>query len=150
MVKKVEHHTLSDCPIACGLDIIGDHWTLLIIRAMMFFGMHEYKDFLTMPENIASNILSDRLKKLEENAIIASIEHPDSKRRKLYYLTDRGKDMFDILIEIGRWSNKHLGDVVSIPQGFKNMSAKKQALIKEETLQNLNKWEKMHLGKTGT
>lgn len=91
MVKRNKHADLSQCPLACALDIIGDHWTLLIIRNLMLFGCHEYKDMLAMPEAISANILSNRLKKLAEAGIIADAPHPDSKRRKLYYLTGKEK-----------------------------------------------------------
>lgn len=65
-----EHAARSGCPIACTLDIVGDHWTLLIIRDLMFLGLHEYKDMLMKEEGISSNILTDRLKKLERKDLI--------------------------------------------------------------------------------
>ncbi len=116
MVSKTEHHLNTGCPIACALDLIGDHWTLLVIRDLMFVGKHEYKEFLASEEGISSNILSDRLKKLEEAEIIASTAHPGSKRRKLYYLTDRGKDLIYILLDISKWSDRHLEARVFIPE----------------------------------
>jgi DNA-binding HxlR family transcriptional regulator len=63
MVAKIEHKQRSGCPIACALDLIGDHWTLLVIRNLMFLGIHEYKDMLKTEEQISSSILTDRLKK---------------------------------------------------------------------------------------
>lgn len=115
MAARTEHHLKSRCPIARALDVIGDHWTLLIIRDLMFGGKHEYKEMLASEEGIASNILSDRLKKLEDMQIIASAAHPQSKRRKLYYLTERGKGLIFVMLDIIRWSAVSLDDRVDIP-----------------------------------
>jgi len=67
MVAKTEHKSRSGCPIACSLDVLGDHWTLIIVRNLMFHGRHEYKDMLQAEEQISTSILSDRLKKLEQS-----------------------------------------------------------------------------------
>ncbi len=98
----------SPCVFANVLDILGDRWTLLVIRDLLFFGKHEYKEFLSSPESIATNILSDRLKRLTAVGIIAEISHPTNKSRKLYYLTQKGKDLLPILGEIAMWGEKHL------------------------------------------
>ncbi len=66
---------------------------------------HQYKDMLTMPEGISSNILSDRLKKLEESGVIASAYKLDNKRDKLYYLTEKGKGLVYVMLEIVRWAD---------------------------------------------
>lgn len=142
MVKKMEHHLRTGCPIACALDVFGDHWTLLIIRDLMFAGRHEYKDMLASEEGISSNILSDRLKKLEENGVIRSSPHPKSARRKLYYLTGKGKDLVYPLIDIARWSEKHLDDVVNIPPDKKEVLVNNPDLMIYQTLEDLAAWER--------
>ncbi|MEW8458805.1 MAG: helix-turn-helix domain-containing protein, partial [Candidatus Thiodiazotropha endolucinida] len=108
MVAKIEHKLRSECPI----DVIGDHWSLLVIRNLMFLGIHEYKDMLKMEEQISSSILTNRLMRLQRDGLIASLPHPESRRRKLYYLTAKGIDLIYMMTELVVWSNKHMGDWV--------------------------------------
>ena len=97
----------SECPISCSLDIFGDKWSLLIIRDMMFFNKSTYGDFLKAEEKIATNILASRLQTLEENDVIEKLEHPDSKAKVLYRLTQKGIDLLPLMIEINIWANKY-------------------------------------------
>lgn len=145
MVKRNKHADLSQCPLACALDIIGDHWTLLIIRNLMLFGCHEYKDMLAMPEAISSNILSNRLKKLAKAGIIADAPHPDSKRRKLYYLTGKGKDLVHAILELARWANRHIGDRNCIPEAARPLFELPVDEAARIVLQNLAAWERQNL-----
>lgn len=141
MAKKEQHRDRSGCPLACALDIIGDRWTLLIIRDLMFLGRHEYKDMLMAEEGISSNILSDRLKKLFESGLVAEMAHPDSRRRKLYYLTTKGKGLIHVMIQIILWSDRSLGDIVKIPPEKKERLRTAPETIIEETLKALKTWE---------
>ncbi len=145
MVAKIEHKNRSGCPVACGLDIVGDHWTLLIIRDLMFKGIHEYKDLLASREQISSNILTIRLKKLEEEALISSVPHPESRRRKLYYLTPKGKDLIHVVVPLMRWSNTHLKDLLFIPEKKQKVLENEPDQFIKETLERLEAWEKEHL-----
>lgn len=147
MVAKTQHNARSGCPVACALDIIGDHWSLLIVHFMTFLNLHEYKEFMEMPEKISTNILSERLKKLEKNGIIASIDHPLSQRRKLYYLTKQGKDLIYILMPMMTWSNKYLSDVVDIPEDKRKLIAQNPEKMIETTLKKLQEWENEFLKK---
>lgn len=97
----------SDCPVSNSLDIWGDRWSLLIIRDLMFAKECTYGDFLKSAEGIATNILASRLQMLEENRIIEKLEHPDSKAKVLYKLTDKGVEMLPIIIEINLWAEKY-------------------------------------------
>lgn len=103
---KVEYR--CDCPITTGLDIIGDRWNLVIIKQMFFQKKKTFKEFLDSSENIASNILSTRLKFLLENEIITYKRLPEQKKIKIYSLTQKGLDLLPIIVEINIWSNKHL------------------------------------------
>lgn len=141
MVAKIEHKTRTGCPIACSLDIIGDHWTLLIIRNLMFLGLHEYKDMLKTEEKISSSILSDRLKKLEQDGIIASTSHPDSGRRKLYYLTDKGKGLIRVMLEMARWADQNLSEVVKIPDEKRIFIDTPVEQVNQIILEQLEQWE---------
>ena len=105
--KMKENKKRSECPISCSLDIWGDKWSLLIIRDLMFAQQCTYGDFLKSKEKIATNILAARLLTLEENAIIIKMDHPDSKAKVLYKLTQKGIDLFPVMVEIQLWADKH-------------------------------------------
>jgi DNA-binding HxlR family transcriptional regulator len=145
MVKKVEHCEKSGCPLACSLDIIGDHWSLLIVRELMIMGHHEYKEFMDMPEGISSNILSDRLKKLENNNLVASANHPNSKRRKLYYLTKSGKDLVYPMFEIAKWANRNIAGKLDIPDNRRPLLKMTPEEFAETVLKPLETWEKENI-----
>lgn len=93
----------SACPVANALDVVGDRWTLLVIRDLMLLNKHEYREFLESPEGIATNILSDRLKRLVRTGLIASLPHPAHKTKKIYYLTQKGKDLMPLMVEMTIW-----------------------------------------------
>ena len=79
----------SDCPLSCSLELIGDKWSLLIIRDMMFLGKSTYNEFLDSPEKISTNILNDRLIKLTE---VGLLTFSGTAKRKKYSLTKMGED----------------------------------------------------------
>ncbi|RLW71837.1 MAG: hypothetical protein B6D71_00065 [gamma proteobacterium symbiont of Stewartia floridana] len=145
MVAKVEHRNRTGCPVACALDIIGDHWTLLIIRNLMFLGLHEYKEMLETEEQISSNILTLRLKMLQEAGLIASASHPESKRRKLYYLTPTGKDLIHVLVPLVLWSRRNLRKHLRIPNDIDRLLETDPQAFLQETLQRLSDWERINL-----
>ena len=97
----------SDCPVSCSLDVWGDKWSLLIIRDLMFAKQSTYGDFLKSGEGIATNILAARLQVMEENKLIEKLNHPDSKAKVLYRLTQKGIDLFPVMVEIFLWADKH-------------------------------------------
>ena len=110
----------SDCPISCSLDVWGDKWSLLIIRDLMFKKECTYSDFLKSEEKIATNILASRLQTLEKKGVIKKLDHPDSKAKVLYKLTEKGIDLLPVMIEINLWANKHF----SLPE-------ERKAILKE-------------------
>jgi Predicted transcriptional regulators len=97
----------SDCPINYALEHLGDKWTLLVIRDLVFDKKQFYKEFLSSKEGIATNILSDRLKRLENLNIIESKVYEKQRTQKIYSLTKKGIDLTPILIELIYWSAKH-------------------------------------------
>lgn len=97
----------SDCPISSSLDVWGDKWSLLIVRDLMFAKQCTYGEFLKSEEKIATNILASRLSMLEENGIISKLDHPDSKAKVLYKLTEKGINLLPLLIEINLWAEKY-------------------------------------------
>ena len=94
----------TGCPIAFGLDTFGDRWSLLIIREIMLRGKRTYSEFLEADEGIATNILIARLKHLEAEGIVSKSRDPDNRRAFIYELTQKGRDLAPILIEIIIWS----------------------------------------------
>jgi DNA-binding HxlR family transcriptional regulator len=93
----------SDCPIACTLDLIGDKWSLLIIRDMHCCGKSKYYEFLDSPERISTNILADRLQKLERNGLITKSQYGLHSQRMSYVLTEAGEKLAVVLEGLARW-----------------------------------------------
>ena len=100
----------SSCPIASMLDIIGDKWSLLIIRDMLIQGKKTFKEFSSSKEGIAPGILSTRLKWLEKNELLTKRKLPANQKENVYLLTEKGIEMAPVIIEIIFWSGKHLRD----------------------------------------
>ena len=97
----------SDCPVNFTLEAVGDPWSLLILRDIVYFGKHTFKEFLSSEERIATNMLSDRLAKLERNGILKKELHPSDKRRDLYILTKKGLDLIPLLLNMMEWGTKY-------------------------------------------
>jgi DNA-binding HxlR family transcriptional regulator len=97
----------SLCPIALALDLFGDAWSLLIVRDLMFKGISSYGGFLSAGEGIATNVLSDRLAKLEEAGILEKRRDAADGRRFVYRLTAKGADLAPVLVSMVLWSAKH-------------------------------------------
>jgi DNA-binding HxlR family transcriptional regulator len=92
----------SPCPVACSLDLLGDKWTMLVIRDLLL-GKTSFKDFATAPENIPTNILSDRLGRLMENGMISQQPVEGDGRRFAYHLTPKGIALRPILLALRDW-----------------------------------------------
>ena len=95
------------CPISTTLDILGDKWTLLIIRDLAFKGKKTYGEFLQSVEKIATNILADRLLILEKAGIVKKNPFPGNRVKNLYQLTPKGIDLMPTLLEIIVWGDKY-------------------------------------------
>jgi DNA-binding HxlR family transcriptional regulator len=131
----------SECVFSNFLDLLGDKWTLLIVRDLMFFGKHEYKEFLASPESIATNILSDRLKKLVAANIVDERVHPENKSRKFYYLTGKGKALLPTLIEMAKWGAVYFPDLERMQGVYARLRANPQDKLRAEVLKKLSAWE---------
>jgi DNA-binding HxlR family transcriptional regulator len=107
----------SGCPISYSLDIFGDRWTLLILRDLLLFGKHRYREFLNSDEAIASNILSDRLRRLEAANIILREPDQNDRRQLIYRATEKGQTLLPVLLEIAAWGASHDQDTAA-PPGF--------------------------------
>lgn len=99
----------SGCPINLTLEVVGDRWSLLIIRDMMFGNRRHFRELLTRSEEkIASNILADRLKRLTEQGIIRRTDDPTHKQKGIYSLTEQGVQLLPILAQMAGWGRRHL------------------------------------------
>ena len=107
----------SSCPIGIALDIFGDRWTLLILRDLILHGKARYREFLSSEEGIASNILSDRLRRLEVEGMVTRDRDEDDKRRVIYKVTPKGQSLVPVLLEIAAWGASQDG-ARSAPRRF--------------------------------
>lgn len=104
----------STCPLACTLDLVGDRWTLLVLRDL-FEGKQYFDELLASEEHIATNVLSERLQRLLHAAMIEVEVCPENRRRKRYALTERGRSFAPVLAAIGSWGLSHLPGTRSNP-----------------------------------
>lgn len=105
MARKTNRR--SGCPLNASVEILGDRWSLLIIRDMMLRGAKTYKEFLESYEGIASNILADRLRRLEAHGIVTSQADAGDGRRLIYRLTAKGIDLGPVMMEMVLWAAAH-------------------------------------------
>src|SRR5712671_8142424 len=105
--KETSPKRRSGCPLNASVEILGDRWSLLIIRDMMLRNFRSYKEFLESHERIATNILADRLRKLEAYGIISTARDPSDGRKQIYLLTPKGIDLAPVLTEMVLWSAAH-------------------------------------------
>jgi DNA-binding HxlR family transcriptional regulator len=99
----------SGCPINLTLEVVGDKWSLLVIRDMIFGNRRHFRELLTRSEEgIASNILADRLKRLVEQGIISKADDPTHKQKAIYSLTEQGIALLPILAQMSVWGRKYL------------------------------------------
>jgi DNA-binding HxlR family transcriptional regulator len=104
----------SECPVACTLDVIGDRWTLLVIRDL-FLGKRHFDEFLGSGEGIATNILTARLARLSRMKLVRRVKSQDDRRRFAYELTEVGLTLKPLLKEAARWGLKHFHDGAALP-----------------------------------
>ena len=117
MVKLYRREPRSQCPIANALELIGDRWTMLILRDL-FIGKKRYSEFRASPEEISTNILADRLSMMEESGLVIAKPYQTRPVRFEYELTDKGFGLLPALQELCRWGNKHIPDTWVPPASF--------------------------------
>jgi DNA-binding HxlR family transcriptional regulator len=108
MTIKSGRNRSFTCPIAGALNEIGDRWTLLVIRDIYFFKKHRFEEFLQSPEKISTNILSDRLKRLEQLKLITKQPYGTHSHRMIYSLTERGQTLAPILESLIQWGLENI------------------------------------------
>ena len=114
--KEAKTPRRSVCPVAGTLDIVGDRWSLLIVRDMRA-GKRTYGEFAASPEGIPTNILADRLRRLEEAGIVEREVYQEHPPRYAYVLTEKGRELGDILRAFARWGKKHIPSTLTLTEG---------------------------------
>ena len=104
---KNTNNNLNKCPITFALEMFGDKWSLIILRDILFKGKKYYGEFLDSPEKISTNILASRLLKLEIEGLISKTQDPNNLSKYIYKLTDKGKDLLPLMLDMIEWSVKY-------------------------------------------
>lgn len=120
----------STCPVSTSLDVLGDKWTLLILRDMLFAGKSTYGQFLQSAEKMATNILADRLAALEANGLVTKAVAVDKKSKFTYRLTEKGLDIVPLLVELVLWGAKHCATIVA-PGLLEELQTGKEAAVEK-------------------
>ncbi len=107
----MENKFRCNCPITSALDILGDRWILVIVKQILMEGKQKFKDFVESDEAIATNILSSKLKLLEEMNIVTKSKLPNNRKVNIYSLTEKGIALTPIIIELAFWSDNNLRDI---------------------------------------
>ena len=128
-MKRSDDTRRSDCPISYGLDVFGDKWTLLVLRDLLLKGKRHFREFQASDENIATNILTDRLKRLEVQGIIMRVADPDDGRQVIYRPTAKGLSLVSVLYEIAAWGARHDAKTGAPDTFLKEFDSNRQALI---------------------
>ena len=97
-----------NCPVTSALDIVGDKWTLVIIKQMLLEYKTTFKDFYDSDEAIAPNILSERLKKMQSIGLIDKLKHPTNRKTNIYILREKGLTLTPIVIELALWAHNNI------------------------------------------
>ena len=97
----------SRCPISLSLELVGDRWTLLIIRDLVFAGKRHFREFLQSDEGISSRTLAERLQTLQDEGILTRSDDPTHGLKAIYRLTDAGIDLLPVLATLGAWGSRH-------------------------------------------
>ena len=117
MIKQSQPCCRSSCPITNALDLIGDRWTMVVLRDL-FIGKKRYSEFLASPEGISTNILASRLAQMEQSGLVRSRPYQKRPRRLEYDLTKKGAALLPVLQELSRWGNKHIPGTFVPPPEF--------------------------------
>jgi DNA-binding HxlR family transcriptional regulator len=112
-VKRTDRK--SRCAVNSALEVVGDPWSLLVVRDIVFYGKHTFGEFLAAEERITTSVLADRLARLVSGGILSKQRNPADKRRELYSLTDAGLALIPILVELANWGVRYDPGVIENP-----------------------------------
>ena len=121
----------SSCPISSALDIFGDKWSLLVMRDLLFREKTHYREFHASEEGVATNILADRLARLERAGLIRKTGGDPRSGKQSYVATAKGKDLIPVLFEMMLWSAKHLPETITPPELLAELKKDKKRAARE-------------------
>lgn len=119
----------SDCPIAFALDLVGDRWTLIVLRDLIMLRKRYFQELLDSDEKIASNILTDRLRLLECAGVVTRATDPEHGRRVLYTPTEKALDLLPVMLELVRWSARYDPQTAAPPQLVRRIAEDREGFI---------------------
>ncbi len=122
-VPRKKDSRRSDCPIANALDLLGDRWSLLIVRDLVFRGFREFGQFLAAGEGISTNILTERLERLQCAGLLVRTDHPEDGKKYVYRLTEKGIDLIPLLIQLVLWGAKYTPNHAAPAEVLKQLRA---------------------------
>ena len=120
----------SKCPIAGALDLLGDRWTLLVLRDALFFEKRRFAEFLASPEGIATNVLADRLARLQQCGLLERRQYLERPPREEYHPTAKAADLVPVMRELIRWGKRH------VPGTAKRRPASMNKEVRERAARN--------------
>ncbi|QDU32148.1 HTH-type transcriptional regulator YodB [Poriferisphaera corsica] len=123
----------SKCPISIALDLLGDKWTILILRDMLIFGKQYYGDFLKSGEHISTNLLADRLKRLERWKMVTREVDAENAAKVRYQLTEKGRQFAPVLVKLLLWSGEY--HEAWLPEGMEERLEKDPMGLERDLLQ---------------
>jgi DNA-binding HxlR family transcriptional regulator len=107
MISTMKQDNRSTCPISTALEFVGDRWTLLVIRDLMFAGKRHFREFLQSEEAISSNVLADRLNSLVESGLVTRRDDPSHAQKAVYSLTEKGLELLPVVVAMSAGTQKH-------------------------------------------
>lgn len=130
-MAKTKPKRRSACPISFSLDFLGDKWTLLVVRDLVFGGKRHYGEFLKSGESIATNILADRLAQLEAGGVLRKSPDPANRTKNVYSLTAKGLDLIPVMLELAAWGAAHDPQTAAPKAFLRRFKRDREGLIKE-------------------
>jgi DNA-binding HxlR family transcriptional regulator len=120
----------SHCPVNSALEVVGDPWSLLVVRDIVFYGKHTFGEFLASEERITTSVLADRLAKLTNSGILRKQRDLADRRREFYSLTGRGLELIPVLVELANWGVHYDPEVVENPLWTRKVQTDRTGLYK--------------------
>jgi DNA-binding HxlR family transcriptional regulator len=128
VVKRTDRK--SHCPVNSALEVVGDPWSLLVVRDIVFYGKHTFGEFLASEERITTSVLADRLAKLVSSGVLSKERHLADRRRELYSLTDAGFALIPLLVELANWGVSYDPEVIENPLWTSKVQTDRTGLYK--------------------
>ena len=128
---KLDKSKWNGCPIRYSAEIIADKWTFLILRDLMFRGKSSYNALLKSSESISTNILANRLLKLEKHGLLIKKQNPDNKKQFIYTLSEKGYDLIPVMLKLFEWSLKY-DENTFLTEGFVDTVRNNSDTMREE------------------